>query len=92
MRIGLFAGIALMAMSAPALAQETVSGYQRRDGTYVQPYHRTEPNSTRMDNYSTRPNVNPYTGQTGTENPNPPPPTYHPYVAQHKICTYGTTC
>lgn len=43
------------------------SGYIRRDtGTYVAPYHATNPNGTRLDNYSTRPNYNPYTGRTGT--------------------------
>ena len=42
-----------------------VSGYTRKDGTYVQPYFRTAPNSTNIDNFSTRGNVNPYTGQPG---------------------------
>lgn len=83
--------IALASVSGTALAQEAVQGYQRRDGTYVQPYHRTEPNNTRADNYSTKGNVNPYTGQQGTENPNPPAPTYHPYVAPRKVCAYGAT-
>ena len=43
-----------------------VNGYYRRDGTYVQPHYRTAPNRTRNDNYSTRGNVNPYTGERGT--------------------------
>jgi hypothetical protein len=46
------------------------SGYVRRDtGTYVAPHRATNPNGTRLDNYSTRPNYNPYTGKTGTRNP-----------------------
>ncbi len=45
------------------------SGYTRKDGTPVQSYHATNPNSTKMDNWSTRGNVNPYTGQVGTKNP-----------------------
>lgn len=45
------------------------SGYMRNNGTYVQPYHATNPNQTRNDNYSTRGNVNPYTGQAGTKDP-----------------------
>ena len=44
----------------------TVSGYQKSNGTYVQGYTRTSPNSTNWDNFSTRGNSNPYTGSTGT--------------------------
>lgn len=42
-----------------------VNGYYRKDGTYVQPYFRTAPNSTNRDNFSTKGNVNPYTGKAG---------------------------
>lgn len=45
-------------------------GYVRKDGTYVQGYHATNPNGTKLDNYSTRGNVNPWTGQPGTKPPN----------------------
>lgn len=38
-------------------------------GTYVQPHYQTNPNTTQMDNYSTRGNINPYTGQMGTRSP-----------------------
>jgi hypothetical protein len=48
---------------------ETVNGYTRGNGTYVQPYHRTAPDSNPYNNYSTQGNVNPYTGQTGHKNP-----------------------
>lgn len=44
-----------------------VKGYTRRDGTYVAPHTRTSPNRTKNDNYSTRGNVNPYTGKAGTK-------------------------
>jgi uncharacterized membrane protein len=44
-------------------------GYTRRDGTYVAPYRATNPNGTKADNYSTRGNVNPYTGKPGTKAP-----------------------
>jgi hypothetical protein len=46
-----------------------VSGYTRRDGTYVAPYHATDPNGTKLDNYSTKGNVDPYTGKWGTKSP-----------------------
>lgn len=42
-----------------------VSGYYRSNGTYVKPHYRTAPNSTNRDNFSTRGNTNPYTGQAG---------------------------
>ena len=43
----------------------TVNGYYRSTGTYVESHVRTMPNSTNWDNYSTKGNVNPYTGTTG---------------------------
>lgn len=60
-----------IAITTPALADEYVNGYMRKDGTYVQPYHRTSPDSNPYNNYSTQGNTNPYTGQAGTVNPNP---------------------
>lgn len=46
-----------------------ISGYYRKSGTYVQSYYRTSPNYTKLDNYSTKGNHNPYTGKIGTVNP-----------------------
>lgn len=46
-----------------------VRGYSKKDGTYVSPHHRTAPNSTQRDNWSSKPNVNPYTGKVGTVEP-----------------------
>ena len=43
----------------------SVSGYVRSNGTYVDSYIRTMPNSTNWDNFSTQGNSNPYTGSTG---------------------------
>lgn len=58
----------------PVLAQTNfdhvkVSGYYRKDGTYVQPYFRTAPNATNRDNFSTKGNINPYTGKPGWIDP-----------------------
>jgi|SRR5690348_8591044 len=50
-----------------------VRGYIKRDGTYVMPSHRTSPNHTKFDNWSSKPNVNPYTGKAGTKDPFVPP-------------------
>jgi len=46
---------------------EYVSGYTRSNGTYVQPYYRSDRNSTVTDNYSYYGNTNPYTGNVGTD-------------------------
>jgi len=43
-----------------------VNGYYRKNGTYVQPYVRSNSNNTVTDNYSFKGNTNPYTGKTGT--------------------------
>jgi hypothetical protein len=43
-----------------------VKGYYKSNGTYVKPYVRTAPNSTLKDNFSTSPNINPYTGEKGS--------------------------
>ncbi len=42
-----------------------VCGYYKENGTYVQPYFRTAPNSTNRDNFSTKDNINPYTNKPG---------------------------
>ena len=52
-------------------AQYTQPRYQRgyykpSTGVYVQPHMKTRINGTNRDNYSTRPNYNPYTGTTGS--------------------------
>ena len=47
-------------------SSHAVSGYVRDNGTYVAPSHATNPNETQRDNYSTRDNLNPYTGNVGT--------------------------
>jgi hypothetical protein len=43
-----------------------VSPHTNSNGTYVQGHQQTNPNSTQLDNYGTRGNVNPYTGAVGT--------------------------
>ena len=60
--------VALFAFDALA-ADQSVRGYTRKDGTYVQPYTRSAPNNSYNDNYGVRGNTNPYTGQQGTGSP-----------------------
>lgn len=59
----------LLFISSLTMAAVHVKGYYRSNGTYVQPHYRSSPNSTVLDNYSTKGNINPYTGKEGTINP-----------------------
>ena len=67
MRLWIFA--AALALPATVSAQVYVHGYTKKDGTYVAPHYRSSPDSNPYNNYSTRGNVNPYTGQVGTKSP-----------------------
>jgi len=68
----IIAGIGLLLVSSAASAQGShyVEGYTRSNGTYVAPHYQTNANGNAYDNWSSRPNINPYTGQQGTVNPN----------------------
>lgn len=79
-----------LCFSSLAYADESVRGYIRKDGTYVAPHMRSSPNSTRIDNYGSQGNFNPYTGERGTINPyTPPQPTYSPPVNIYQPPTYN---
>src|ERR1700679_587078 len=56
----------LLTLPTSVMADENVSGYYRSNGTYVQPYTRSSPDSTVTNNYSYQGNTNPYTGAVGT--------------------------
>ena len=47
----------------------SVRGYVTQKGTYVAPHSKTNPNNTKLDNWSTKGNMNPMTGKPGTKNP-----------------------
>lgn len=56
--------------SSIGLARDThVNGYYRSNGTYVQPHYRSAPDSSKTNNWSSKGNYNPYTGQSGTKDP-----------------------
>lgn len=65
----LFSGALILACPSVVFAQgdHYVSGYYKSNGTYVRGHHATNPDETRNNNYSTRGNVNPYTGTVGTK-------------------------
>ena len=48
-------------------AATRVKSYFRKSGTYVAPHYRSTPNRTKIDNYSTKGNYNPFTGKIGTK-------------------------
>jgi hypothetical protein len=49
-----------------------VRSYVTKNGVYVPAHRATNPNSTKLDNWSTKGNVNPYTGKPGTVDPYAP--------------------
>lgn len=55
--------------SADAKTIRVRSYYKPSTGTFVMPSYRTSPNKTKLDNYSTKGNYNPYTGKKGYVNP-----------------------
>lgn len=50
-------------------ALQKVKGYTTKKGTYVVPHFKQSPNKSKFDNFSTKGNINPYTGKKGTVNP-----------------------
>lgn len=63
--------IALTLIASSAGAQTYVQPHVNRDGTVTQGHYRSEPNSSRYDNYGAKDNMygntNPYTGQQGSQ-------------------------
>lgn len=56
-------------LTLQATAQVKVKGYYRKDGTYVKPHYRSNPDGNPYNNWSYPGNTNPYTGKTATGNP-----------------------
>jgi hypothetical protein len=63
----LFTALALLVMASTVVGDVPVRGYYRQDGTPVRPHYRSDPDGDFYNNWSTYPNVNPYTGKIGTE-------------------------
>jgi hypothetical protein len=62
----MFVGSGLFAGSAEAAVR--VRSYIRKSThTFVLPHYRSSPNHTRLDNWSSKGNFNPYTGKVGTK-------------------------
>ena len=61
----------ICAAASPVMAAGShfTRGYIRNDGAYVQPHYSTNSDSTKLNNWSTQGNYNPYTGRQGTVDP-----------------------
>lgn len=53
--------------STSLFADVYVKGHYRKNGTYVAPHYKSNPNGYKHDNWSTKGNRNPYTGEYGTQ-------------------------
>ena len=65
----LFVLLSIITISAVCNAQVRVKGYYRKDGAYVRPHVRSNPDGNPYNNWSYPGNVNPYTGKVATGNP-----------------------
>lgn len=77
-------------ISSPSLADDWVRGYTRRDGTYVQPHYRSERDGNPRDNWSTRGNFNPHTGEAGTRDPYQSPSYLSPSYGDRDRSLFGS--
>lgn len=52
-----------------ATGHHRVRGYTKSDGTHVRSHSKTNPNHTQKNNWSSKPNTNPFTRKPGTKTP-----------------------
>jgi len=76
--------LVLLAIAVTCFADQSVRGYTRKDGTYVNGYTRSDSDSSYNNNYSTKGNTNPYTGESGTNSR-----TYNDRTPEYNKKTYG---
>lgn len=62
-------GFVAFSGSAEAYSYKVKGYYKKSSGTYVQPHYKTSSDRSRLNNYSTRGNYNPYTGKKGYTSP-----------------------
>lgn len=76
----LLAAITLAATTAHSKDSHSVKPHFKKDGTYVEGHRQTNPDSNKVNNWSSQGNANPYTGKEGTKDPYalPPPKPYKP--------------
>ena len=81
LKASVIAGILAVLCATDAAAQTYRRDYIRRDGAYVPPSWSSSPDRSYNNNWSVRPNVNPYTGESGRRLPSwdDRPPARDPY-------------
>lgn len=62
-----FVVIGMFAFAGTVDAATHVKSYVKKSGTYVASHYRSTANHTKIDNWSTKGNYNPYTGKKGTK-------------------------
>lgn len=70
--IGAMALLAATSGAAWARGSHPVHGYTTKNGVVVVAHRATNPDASRANNWSSKPNVNPYTGRAGTVDPTSP--------------------
>lgn len=68
----IFFSLLTVATAANAQSSTRTKGYIKKNGTYVAPSHRTRPDHSKANNWSSKDRVNPYTGKKGTVDPYKP--------------------
>ncbi len=58
----------LLISSKQASAYVRTRGYLKKSGTYVMPHFKSNSNSFKWDNWSSKGNTNPFTGKKGYKN------------------------
>jgi hypothetical protein len=61
--------VLLTSVTANAQSYHYVRPYYRHDGTFASGHYQTNPDRNIYNNWSTYPNINPFTGRQGTINP-----------------------
>lgn len=74
----------LLLVTTSTFAAEYVRGYTKSNGTYVEGYTRSSPDSSYNNNYGVKGNTNPNTGSQGTASP-----TYNDRTPTYNTKTYG---
>jgi len=65
----LFMLLAVLLCASQLFSQVRVRGYYRKNGTYVAPHYRSNPDGNPYNNWSYPGNTNPYTGKVASGNP-----------------------
>jgi hypothetical protein len=67
--LGILVATMLVVQMANAAPSHRVKAYTTKRGTYVQAHRQTNPDHSRLNNWSTKGNSNPYSGKPGTRKP-----------------------